>query len=85
MTLVEGQNTTLIATINPSDADEKTVEWSTSNASVATVTNGVVTAVSKGSAVITATADGKKATCGILVNSNNASGGHEATGEESWD
>ena len=85
VTLVEGQNTTLIATINPNDADEKVVEWSTSNALVATVTNGVVTAVSKGSAVITATADGKKATCGILVNSNNASGGHEATGEESWD
>ena len=62
-----GQTTTLVATINPNDADEKTVTWTTSNASVATVTNGVVTAISEGDAVITATAGGKSATCSVLV------------------
>ena len=65
--LEEGQTTTLVATINPNDADEKTVTWTTSNASVATVTNGVVTAVAEGNAVITATAGGKSATCAVSV------------------
>ena len=65
--LEEGQTTTLVATINPNDADEKTVTWTTSNASVATVTNGVVTAIAEGNAVITATAGGKSATCAVSV------------------
>lgn len=54
-TLAPGASTTLTATVAPSDATNKTVLWSTSNASVATVTNGVVTAVGVGSATITAT------------------------------
>ena len=65
--LEEGQTTTLVATINPNDADEKTVTWTTSNASIATVTNGVVTAIAEGNAVITATAGGKSATCAVSV------------------
>ena len=67
MNLEEGQKTTLVATINPNDADEKTVTWTTSNASVAMVTNGVVTAIAEGNAVITATAGGKSATCAVSV------------------
>ncbi|MBO4635222.1 MAG: Ig-like domain-containing protein [Bacteroidales bacterium] len=67
VTLEEGKTTTLVATINPSDADEKTVEWSTSNASIATVANGLITAVSEGEATITAKAGGKEATCKVLV------------------
>ena len=44
------------------------VTWATSNASVATVNNGVVTAVADGNATITATtADGKVAVCNIEV------------------
>lgn len=44
------------------------VTWATSNASVATINNGVVTSVSDGSAVITATTtDGKVAVCNIEV------------------
>ena len=65
--LEEGQSTTLVATINPNDADEKTVEWTTSNSSVATVANGVVTAHAEGNAVITATAGGKSSTCAVSV------------------
>ncbi len=45
----------LIATVSPADAADKTIVWSSSNASIATVdTKGKVTAKSNGTAVITA-------------------------------
>ena len=47
----------LAATVEPGDATYKTVQWTTSNAGVATVSDkGVVTAVGTGTAVITARA-----------------------------
>lgn len=55
---VNGQ-TTLTATVEPSNATNKTVTWTSSAPTVATVVNGVVTALSAGTAVITAeTEDG---------------------------
>lgn len=68
--LLKGSTTTLVATINPSNATNKEVTWSSSNTNVAKVDqNGKVTAVSKGTAIITVTTkDGaKKATCTITV------------------
>jgi len=62
--------TTLTATVAPSNATNKTVNWSSSNTNVATVnSSGVVTGVSAGSASITATTQdqGKTATCAITV------------------
>ncbi len=53
--LRKGATVTLTATIEPANATNKEVIWSTSNNKVATVNNGVVTAVGQGSAVITAT------------------------------
>lgn len=50
-----GETTTLTETITPSNATDKVVTWSTSNSSVATVSNGVVTGVSQGTARITVT------------------------------
>ncbi|MBR6656381.1 MAG: Ig-like domain-containing protein [Alistipes sp.] len=45
------------AAISPSDADNKAIEWSSSDTSVATIdANGLVTGVAKGEATITATA-----------------------------
>lgn len=63
-----GQTGTLTATVKPNNATNKTVTWTTSNEKVATVANnGVVTAVGKGTATITAAADGKTAACKVTV------------------
>jgi len=62
-----GESITLSALVNPSDATDKTVTWSTSDTTVATVSDGVVTAVKLGNAIITAVAEGKVASCTITV------------------
>lgn len=68
VTLYKGQKFTLSASVTPGDVD---VKWTTSDSSVATVNNGVVTANGEGSATITAffTYDGTNypATCKITV------------------
>lgn len=50
-----GSSLTLIATVAPSNATNKGVVWSTSDSTVATVSNGLVTAVAVGNATITVT------------------------------
>lgn len=68
-TLEVGDEATLTASITPSNADNKKVSWSSSNNDVATVNNGTITAVAKGTATITVTTeDGSKtATCEVTV------------------
>ena len=66
-TLTKGETLALIATVAPDDATDKTVTWTSSDETVATVKNGVVTAVAEGTATITATASGKEATCVVTV------------------
>ncbi len=72
LSLQPGEEETLTATVLPSNATDKTVTWSSSNNSVATVdNNGKVKAVATGSATFTCTANdgsGVKATCAITVN-----------------
>ena len=64
--LTVGGSLTLKATVLPADVTDKTVKWTSSNAS-ATVSGGTVKAVSAGSAEITATAGEKSATCKITI------------------
>ncbi len=62
-----GNEVVLEATVMPENATDKTVVWKSDNEEVATVENGVVTAVSAGEATITATAGGKSASCVVTV------------------
>ena len=64
-----GESASLTATVTPNTATKKDVTWTSSTPAVATVVNGVVTAVSAGTATITVTTtDGDKtATCEVTV------------------
>ena len=68
-TMKKGANTTIYAVYNPSNVNDKVLYWITSNPKVATVSEGVVKAVGKGTATITAISKdgGKTATCKITV------------------
>lgn len=69
LTLEVGQSETLMATVLPSNATDKSVTWTSSMQSVATVANGRVTAVGGGTTTIIATTNnGKTATCAVTVN-----------------
>lgn len=72
MSLLEGETGTLVATVDPETATDKTVTWSSSDEAVATVADGVVTAVAAGTATITAKAGGLEATCTVTVVSADA-------------
>lgn len=69
-TIEAGQTETLVAIVAPDNAENKNISWSSSNSSVATVDqNGVVSALSAGTANITVTTeDGEfTATCVVTV------------------
>ena len=68
MTVKAGESADLSFTINPEDTKDKTVSWSTSNESIATVNGGKVTGKNEGDCVITvSTKNGKTDTCEITV------------------
>lgn len=69
LTMEIGDTASLVATVLPSNATNKSVTWSSSNKKVATVMNGIVTATGIGKATITVkSVDGdKKATVSIVV------------------
>ena len=69
--MLTGTKDTLKATVNPSSA-ASSITWSSSNTSIATVSNnGIVTAKSAGTAVITATIGNSSAQCTVTVDSRN--------------
>lgn len=66
-----GDKFSLIPTVTPADATNKSITWSSSDSSIATVSNGVVTALASGTATITAKAyNWKAAKCTVIVKSN---------------
>lgn len=65
--MVEGETFSLVATVLPKDAEYDKVIWASSNASVARVNSGTVTAIKEGITTITASAGGKSATCSVKV------------------
>ena len=69
LSLFTGDTATLTATVEPSNATNPNVTWSSDRSDVATVENGKVTAKAAGTATITVTTeDGKKtATCTVTV------------------
>ena len=70
LVLTVGNSETLVATVLPENAANKSVTWSSSNPSKATVSStGVVTGVAEGAAVVTATTvdGGKTASCFVTV------------------
>ena len=61
-----GATGTLVATASPSDTTDE-ITWGSSDTSVATVADGVVTAVGLGTATITASCGSYSATCTVTV------------------
>lgn len=79
VTLTVGQSTLLIATVAPEDATNRNVRWTSSDSTIAAVdSDGNVTAVAAGEAIITVTTeDGSKtATCTITVTKQPGGGTH---------
>lgn len=65
--VLKGETITLTATAAPENTTDE-ITWESSNTGVATVTNGVVTGVSRGIANITVKCGDKTATCKVSVN-----------------
>lgn len=66
---------TLTATVSPDNATDKTVAWTSADEKVATVENGVVTAVGNGTTTITAQAGDKTVVCTVTVSTRSSSSG----------
>ena len=71
ISLSPGNSIQLVETYSPSDATVVNLTWTSSNPGVASVTNGLVTAISSGTAVITVSnGKGVSATCNVTVSSS---------------
>ena len=68
VTLEEGKSVKVNATIRPNDAKNKTLSWGTSNSSIATASDGTISAKAPGSCqIVVATTDGSGLTQTISV------------------
>lgn len=66
LTIARGETATLTATVEPTDTTDKVV-WSSKDDKIATVKDGVVTAVGQGETTITAACGDKTASCKVTV------------------
>lgn len=67
ITLKDGETVTLTASVEPADADNRNVAWSSDDTAVASVADGVVTAVKAGTANITVTTQDGNETAACVV------------------
>ena len=81
-----GEEVSLMATISPSNATNKTITWSSSDTSVATVSSsGKVTGKNEGTATITAKSNnGKIATCIVTVEEATITSGYVITEDSKY-
>ena len=71
VTVLEAESATVTATVAPSNATNKSISWTSSDSSVATVSGGVIKGVSAGTATVTASSsNGIKATVKVTVKAN---------------
>lgn len=80
LTIARGEKATLTATVEPADTTN-TIVWSSENDNIATVENGVVTAVGLGETTITAACGDKTASCKVIVNKAFLTGKVTITGD----
>ena len=67
LSLACGASDTLTATIDPDNATDKEVTWTTEPEGIVSVVDGQVIGLKEGTATVTATAGGKSATCAVTV------------------
>lgn len=80
LTIARGETATLTATVEPTDTTDKVV-WSSKDDKIATVKDGVVTAVGQGETTITAACGDKTASCKVIVNKAFLTGKVTITGD----
>ncbi|MBP5476810.1 MAG: C10 family peptidase [Paludibacteraceae bacterium] len=69
LTLKINEKQTVVVNILPANSSVRIASWTSSDPAVASVSNGTVKGVSQGTAVITATAEGRQATATVTVTS----------------
>lgn len=84
LSLVVGDTAVLEATVEPENASDTGVSWSSSNDDIATVAGGTVTGVAAGDvyAIVTTADGGFKDSCLVTVSTNIGINNREATGVE---
>ncbi|MBQ5985291.1 MAG: leucine-rich repeat protein [Bacteroidales bacterium] len=70
LSLKEGETFSLTASVEPDNASEKAVAWSSSNTSIAVVENGIVTALKEGVVTIQAETIDCSASCKVVVSNS---------------
>ena len=87
ITMTEGESKEIIASVAPSNATQSAVIWSSSSTGVATVSvDGIVKAISAGTATITATTydGGFSASCKVTILVSTNATGNEGIGHVNW-
>ena len=71
--IYEGETFRLTVTVTPADAQDKRVEWRTSDAAIATVEEGLVTGKKAGETTVTARTNEKTVECKVTVKAKEGS------------